>query len=78
MTVRVTLRLTGLNKLMRSPEAQALVDDHGRRIATRAGADFEYVADPHKWTARGFVQPANIRGMREQAKNAALERALGG
>lgn len=76
--VRVRLRLRGLNELMRSSPVQAEVDRRGREMAGRAGANFEYVASPHRWVARGFVQPANGDGAREQAKGAVLERALGG
>lgn len=75
--IPVQLNLSGLNTIMRSPEAQAIVEDVGRRMAAAAGDDFEYVASPHRWVARGYVQPKNARGMREQARNAALERALG-
>lgn len=76
MTVR--LNLPALNALMRSADVQGIVDREGAAIAARAGEDFEYVRSPHRWVARGFVQPKNARGMREQAKNAVLERALGG
>jgi len=75
--IPVQVNLPGLNALMRSAEAQRVVDDVGRRMASAAGPDFEYVPAPHKWTARGYVQPGNARAVREQAKNAALERALG-
>ncbi|MGU3424030.1 hypothetical protein [Microbacterium paraoxydans] len=75
--IPVQLNLRGLNTIMRSPEAQAIVEDVGRRMAAAAGDDFEYIASPHRWVARGYVQPKNARGMREQARNAALERALG-
>lgn len=74
---QVRLNLPNLNAVMRSAEAQAIVDSAGRRMAAAAGDDFEYVASPHRWVARGYVQPKNARGMREQARNAALERALG-
>ena len=74
---QVKINLPGLNAIMRSAEAQAIVDSAGRRMAAAAGDDFEYVASPHRWVARGYVQPKNARGMREQARNAALERALG-
>jgi hypothetical protein len=77
-TVRdVKIRLRGINQLMRSREVQAVVDREGRRLAERAGPDFRYVPSPHRWTARGFVEPANLRGARAQAKDAVLERALG-
>ena len=69
------LNLRGLNTLMRAQ--QSAVDREGQRIAANAGPDFEYVRRPHKWTARGYVQTANARGMREQKRNAVLERALG-
>lgn len=74
--IPVQLDLNGLNKIMTSPEIQAVVDSTGRRMAAAAGDGFEYVASPHRWTARGYVQPKNARAMREQAKTAALERAL--
>lgn len=74
---QVRLNLPNLNAVMRSAKAQAIVDAAGRRMAAAAGDDFEYVASPHRWVARGYVQPKNARGMREQARNAALERALG-
>lgn len=69
------LNLRGLNQIMRAQ--QPAVDQAGRRMAAEAGPDFEYVSRPHKWTARGYVQPANARGMREQKRNAVLERVLG-
>lgn len=75
--VQVKMNLPGLNQLMRSDTVQAIVDAEGRRIASSAGSDFEYVARPHRYVARGYVQAKNARGMREQARNAVLERALG-
>ncbi|MDF2578439.1 MAG: hypothetical protein K0S49_18 [Microbacterium sp.] len=77
MAGEVKLNLRGLNQIMRSEPVQAIVNAEGRRLAAAAGADFEYVPSPHRWIARGYVQPANARGAREQARNAALERALG-
>ncbi|MCC2031828.1 hypothetical protein [Microbacterium allomyrinae] len=76
MTAQVKVNLRGLNQLMRSEPVQAIVDAEGRRIAAAAGPDFEYKPLPHRWMARGFVQPANARGAREQARNAVLERAI--
>lgn len=74
---QVKLNLAGLNQLMRSDAVQAIVDAEGRRVAAAAGSNFEYVARPHRYVARGYVQAKNARGMREQARNAVLERALG-
>lgn len=77
MASDVKLNIRGVNQLMRSTSVQAIVNAEGKRLAAAAGADFEYVPRPHRWMARGYVQPKNARGMREQARNAALERALG-
>lgn len=74
--VTVKLNLAGLNRIMRSDAVQAKVDQIGKSMAADAGEDFEYVSSPHKWVARGFVQPGSARAAREQAKNAVLERAL--
>lgn len=75
--VQVNMNLAGLNQMMRSDAVQAIVDAEARRIAAAAGPDFEAVSKSHRWVARAFVQPKNARGMREQARTAALERALG-
>lgn len=73
---KVKLNLRGINALMRSEPVQSVVDERGRRIAAAAGANFEYVARPHRWVARGFVQPANFEGAREEARTKRLTRAL--
>lgn len=72
----VKLKLAGLNQVMRLPDVQRLLDERGRRAAAAAGPNFEYVASPHRWTARGFVQPANAEGAREEAKDKKLTRAI--
>lgn len=75
--VRVKLKLSGLNKLMRSAPVQAEVDRVGRRIARNAGEGFAYSTPrPHRWTARGFVQTDSVEGARRQAEDAVLERAM--
>lgn len=76
-SIRIKLNLAGLNKLMRSAEVQAVVDRRGEAMARAAGEDFEYVPSPHKWVARGFVQPKNARGRRQEAIEKRLTRALG-
>lgn len=72
------ISLPGLNKIMTSAEVQAKVDEAGKAMAARAGDGFEYVRGRgrHPWTARGYVQAKNAEAMREQARNATLERAL--
>jgi hypothetical protein len=76
-TIRVKMNLRGLNALMRSAGAQEVVDQRGEAMARAAGENFEYVRSPHKWVARGFVQPKNARGMREEAIEKRLTRAIG-
>lgn len=73
---KVKLNLRGLNRIMASNSSQSLVDKQGEAMARRAGANFEYVQRRHKWTARGFVQPANAEGAKEEARSKRLTRAL--
>lgn len=77
MADTVKLNLAGINVVMTSQGAQALVDRLGKQMAAGAGDGFEYVARPHRYTARGYVQTNSVRGRRRQAKEAALERVLG-
>ncbi|WP_162893224.1 hypothetical protein [Microbacterium halotolerans] len=81
--VRVRLKMSGINKVLKSEPVQKLVDRTGERIADAAAAaapeasgDFEYERKPHKWTSRGFVQTGSARAMRAQKKHAVLERAV--
>lgn len=73
----VNLNLPGLNALMTSAPAQAIVDRIGRQMAADAGEGFEYVARPHPHTARGYVQTTDARARRRQMRDAVLEQALG-
>jgi len=73
---KVTLNLPALNVLMSSDPVQSFVDQRGRRISAAAGPDFEYVARRHRWVARGYVQPANADGARQEARDKRLTRAL--
>lgn len=73
----VKLNLAGLNALMASAPAQAIVDRIGRQMAANAGDGFEYVARPHPYTARGYVQTTDARARRRQMREAVLEQALG-
>lgn len=73
----VKLNLAGLNVLMTSAPVQAIVDRIGRQMAANAGDGFEYVAQPHPYTARGYVRASDARARRRQMREAVLERALG-
>lgn len=56
MSVRVKLKLGGLNKLMRSPEVQAEVNRAAGRVRAAAGDKFQVHPSPHRWVARAFVE----------------------
>ena len=74
--VRVQLKLRALNELMTSREATAPVVKAANKIQAAAGDDFEVNVVPHRWTARAYVRAKNARGMREEARNKVLTRAL--
>lgn len=74
--VRVQLKLGGLNALMTSREATAAVIRAANKIQAAAGEDFEVDVVPHRWTARAYVRAKNARGMREEARNKVLTRAV--
>lgn len=74
--VRVQLNLRGLNALMTGREATAAVVRAANKIQRAAGDDFEVNVVPHRWTARAYVRAKNARGMREEARNKALTRAM--
>lgn len=75
--VRVRLKLKGLNELMRSSAVQDRLDEVGESMASDAGDGFEYAPSPHRWTARGYVQPSTGTGARRQAEDAVLDRVAG-
>ena len=75
-TVRVQLKLRGLNALMISPPVVSEVARRAHAIQRAAGEDFEVNVVPHKWTARAFIRAKNARGAREEARNKVLTRAV--
>ncbi|MEV8339208.1 hypothetical protein [Leucobacter sp. NPDC077196] len=74
---QVKLKLRELNKLMRSAPVQAKVNEEGARMANRAGSKFRLKPDPHKWTARSFVESKPGERLSD-ADRIALLRSLGG
>lgn len=54
--VQVKIRLSGLNKLMRSAPVQAEVNRAAGRVKTAAGDKFQVHPSPHKWVARAFIE----------------------
>ena len=73
---RVTLKLSGIRKVLRSPEVTALVARKAKRAAAAAGPGFESVVKPHKYTARAFVQTATPEAAKAEAENKTLTRSL--
>ena len=73
----VKLKLTGLNKLMRSASVQAALNAEGGRIKARAGSKFRVTPRPHRWTARTFVEPVPGEAISDD-DNLRLLRSLGG
>lgn len=53
--VRVKLSLKGLNALMRSQPLQAEVARAANRIKNDAGPGHTVTVNPHRWTARAYV-----------------------
>lgn len=75
--VDVRLKLTGLNKVMRSPEVQAVVNEKAYRLASAAGPGHRAVVSPHKWVARAFVEQEDAAQAKKDPNGLSLLRALG-
>lgn len=75
---RVTLKLPGIKKVLKSAPVQAEVDRVGRSKARSAGPGFEYAPAPAANTSRGYVRTADARGRRRQATEHVIERIVGG
>lgn len=74
--VRVKLKISGIRKVLRSPEVTAEVARRVKRAAQAAGPGFEGVVKPHKYTARGYVQTADESGRKREAEDKVLIRSL--
>ena len=74
--VRVKLKLRRINELMSSPPVQAEVARRAWRMARAAGSGFVAVVNPHKFTARAFIQTDTDAARKRQAQDAVLERSL--
>ena len=73
---RIKLNLREINKLMTSREATAEVVRAAQRIQRAAGDEFEVNVVPHKWTARAYVRAKDAKGMRAEARDKVLTRAV--
>jgi hypothetical protein len=75
-TVKVTLKLRGINAVMTSPGVVAEVTARAQRIKKAAGDHFEVAVRPHRYTARAFVRSADFQGAHEEARDKRLTRAI--
>ena len=75
--MRVKLHIGPLRQLWRGPEVTAEVARRAQRGAAAAGADYEVVVKPHRYTARAFVQTKDTDEARlREAEGKHLTRAL--
>ena len=72
---RPKIRLAGVNEVLRAH--QPLVDEVGETIADNAEGNYEYVSNPHRFTARGHAQTSDIETAIKDAKTHELLRAVG-
>lgn len=75
--VKVKIKLTGLNKFMRSAPIQDNVNAEAARTAARAGSKYRIRPLTTRYTARAFVE-MKPEERETDADRIALLRALGG
>jgi len=68
----------GIAELLKSEEMQGMLATKAAGIAARAGDGFTSGVRVGSDRARAYVLPETYRARRNQAKNHALERAVGG
>lgn len=77
--IKFKLDLRGLNKLMKSPEMQGVLNDAARRIAASAGDGYETeTAHPISFVAIASVRAETPAARRENSENNTLLKAVGG
>ncbi len=83
--VKFKLNLPGLNELMKSPEMQAILTEHGSRVMSAANSnstdpDAEYSMGTKTltWAAITQVRADNSAAMHENLEHNTLLKALGG
>lgn len=74
--VKVKLKIRGVREVLKSNPVQSDLARRAKRIADAAGAGFQMVVKPHRYTARAFVQTDTDEGRKRQAEGAVLERSL--
>lgn len=83
--VSFRLKLTGLNQLMKSPEMQSVLTEHGAKVMNAANsnkrlADAEYTMSTKtiNWIAVTNVRAGNGAAIEENLEYNTLLKALGG
>lgn len=74
--VNVKLNLKGINAVMTGPGATSEVARRANRIQKAAGEHFEVTVNPHRWTARAYVEAKDREGAVEEARDKKLTQAL--
>lgn len=69
------LNLAGVSRLLRAQ--QPLVDEVGEAIVGAAEGTYEYVSNPHRFTARGHAQTADRETAVRDAKTNELLKSVG-
>lgn len=69
------LNIRGISKILRS--YQGRVDGIGEAMAKDGPGNYRYVARPHRFTARGYVETADAETAASDAQTAELMQRLG-
>lgn len=76
MSIKVKLKLPGINKVMKSAPVKELVELTAYHMFEAAGDGFNALIVPHKWTPRAYIQTDDEVGRRRQAEEHVLERVV--
>lgn len=73
---RVKLNMPGIRKTLTSDPVQSELTARGKRAARAAGAGFEAVARPYRFTSRVYVQSTDAASAKAEAEDKVLTKAL--
>lgn len=78
--VKFKLKISGLNKLMKSEEMQTVLNDYGQQIVGRAnsssGAEYGYRTHVAKWVAITNVYPDSKKAAKDNYENNTLLKSI--
>ena len=75
--LRIKVNYSGVGKLLKSAEMQAICAEHAQEIATRCGEGYETESRVMGTRAIATVYPATAAARRDAHKNNTIEKALG-